>query len=737
MSLARPKTSSGILPNPSTLTTYEMEETAMRAPGRAGIATWAVLTLGSLSYPEIALAQLRGVFGQRGTSNSSEMAPGFGGTRGDGALPMPGPFPFVGGMERQGQGRRPQREFDAPNGPRRPFNNANPSNLNSGQPYQAADGTWYYPDGRPNMTAAPRPGANAGLPYQNAGQPYQAGDGNWYYPDGRPYTAAQPAANAAQPYLAVDGKWYYPDGRPYTAANAQPAANAGQPYQAVDGNWYYPDGRPYTTTAAQPAAPTSTTAATPSPSTVPETATPAANVIPDLERPVAVANNIVRTRLPAARSTVREELAQELSRSLEEGIDRMESSLRAALFSEADEAAFLGIYKRSFTEDTPQFRLARKNIKYLDADELRQGLIIDQIVDAGAQVYPAKLELSAKFGTFKREVLGGRSSAEFDQAAKGLLKTYERIARSPEFTDMSVPDPDQVRAEVSGLRCCFEVRHKLAESREAAAGSMVTMDKRFWIVSYPGLPKDTVHAIDPQVCLCGTGTGTIGARDAGLLDLGVPLLNRVVSPLPEIPRPSAPSGAVVYNPKTSPATVHYVTDGASYELKPGQSRTHQVTANSRITYDRGGTLGNITYQLSAGTYRFSIEDRTWQLTKPSFSVVIDNSANGCDFQCDIDGQPKVIPARKTLEVASNYPISIRFDREEGQPASCKLIDETPRVTIGVAPGSAALDLFPGSSQELCIRPVASDAIASLPQPELATPARVGRQPVLPTVEDLQ
>ena len=263
------------------------------------------------------------------------------------------------------------------------------------------------------------------------------------------------------------------------------------------------------------------------------------------------------------------------------------------------------------------------------------------------------------------------------------------------------------------------------------------MDKRFWIVSYPGLPKDTVHAIDPQICLCGTGTGTIGARDAGLLDLGVPLLNRAVSPLPEIPRPSAPSGAVVYNPKTSPATVHYVTDGASYELKPGQSRTHQVTANSRITYDRGGTLGNITYQLSAGTYRFSIEDRAWQLTKPSFSVVIDNSANGCDFQCDIDGQPRVIPARKTLEVASNYPISIRFDREEGQPASCKLIDETPRVTVGVAPGSAALDLFPGSSQELCIRPVASDAIASLPQSKVASPARVGRQPVLPTVEDLQ
>jgi hypothetical protein len=266
---------------------------------------------------------------------------------------------------------------------------------------------------------------------------------------------------------------------------------------------------------------------------------------------------------------------------------------------------------------------------------------------------------------------------------------------------------------------------------------MVTMDKRFRIVSYPGSPKDTVQAIDPHVCLWGTGTGTIEVRDAELLDLGVPLLNREVSPLAEIPRPPAPSGTVIYNSKSSPITVHYVTDSVSYELKPGESRTHEVNANSRITYNRGGTLGNITYQLTAGTYRFSIQDRAWQVTKPTFSVIIDNLANGCDFHCDVDGQPRVIPARKTLQLDSNYPISIRFDREEGQVTSCKLIGETPRVTVGVAPGSSALDLFPGSSQELCIRPVASESIASLTQPGSATPEKVGRQPVLPTVEDLR
>jgi hypothetical protein len=580
-----------------------------------------------------------------------------------------------------------------------PFPSPFPPYASAGQPYQGKDGKWYYPDGRPY---------SGHHPIMNSGRVYLGKDGKWYNPDGRPYTASQRTMNAGQPYMAVDGKWYYPDGQPYTAVQrlytaAKPVsntlpANGGQPSLAEDGKWYYPDGRPYVTTPA---------------------------------------NNRVRTRLPAAKSTVHEKLAHGLSRLVEEDTDRTESGLRAALFNEADEAALLGIYKKSYTEDTPQFRLARKNLKSLDADKLRQGLSIDRIVDAGARIYPAKLELSTKFGTFKKAVLGGRSLDEFDQAAKDLLETYEPIGLFPEFTKLGVPDPGQVRAEVSRLRSLFEVRLRLAETREAVGGSMIKMDQRFWIVLYPGLPKDTVHAIDPQVCLWGTGTGAIEIRDAGLPDLGVPLLIRAVPPLPEIPRPPAPSGAFIQNSKASPATVHYLADGASYELKPGQSRTHKVTENSRISYDRGGTLGSIEYRLSPGSFRFAIEDRAWQFTTATSMIVIDNSANGSDFHCDIGGRPKVIPARKALEVASDYPISIRFDREEGQPSSCKLIEETTpvTVTVGVAPGSAAIDLFPGSSEQLCLSPVAPNASAALPQPEPAIPTRADRQRILPTVED--
>jgi hypothetical protein len=50
--------------------------------------------------------------------------------------------------------------------------------------------------------------------------------------------------------------------------------------------------------------------------------------------------------------------------------------------------------------------------------------------------------------------------------------------------------------------------------------------------------------------------------------------------------------------------------------------------------------------LTAGTYRFSIpaQARSWQVTRTSFSVLVDNSAHGCAVHCESDGQPRTIRA---------------------------------------------------------------------------------------------
>jgi hypothetical protein len=125
------------------------------------------------------------------------------------------------------------------------------------------------------------------------------------------------------------------------------------------------------------------------------------------------------------------------------------------------------------------------------------------------------------------------------------------------------------------------------------------------------------------------------------------------------------------------------------------------------------------------------------VNKTSFTVMIDNAANGCDFQCEIDGQPRTIAPHKTLQVTSAYPIAIRFDRGNGQSTASKILGDTRQVTVGVTPGSAALDLFPGTSQQLAVRPVSPEPIAAQANPAAATAPKLGRQPVLPTAEDLQ
>jgi len=255
------------------------------------------------------------------------------------------------------------------------------------------------------------------------------------------------------------------------------------------------------------------------------------------------------------------------------------------------------------------------------------------------------------------------------------------------------------------------------------------------------LPRDTVQAIDPQICLWGTGTGSgpVEIQDGALVDLGVPLLHPEAVPLAEASKPFARTGVLVQNPQANNFAVNYVLDGTPYTLKAGESRSHKINEKSQISYNRGRALGDIFYKLTAGTYRFSIpaQARSWQASRTSFSVLVDNSANGCAFHCEIDGQPRTIPPGKTLPLTSAYPIAVRFDQDNGRTTSSKILGDMASVTVGVAPGSTALDLFPGNSQALAVRPPKLDSIASQTQPGSPTSAKPGRQSILPTLDDLQ
>ena len=202
------------------------------------------------------------------------------------------------------------------------------------------------------------------------------------------------------------------------------------------------------------------------------------------------------------------------------------------------------------------------------------------------------------FHTLKRSVLDGQSAADVERAARGLLKTYEGLARAQEFDGLNLPSPDEVREAAAGLQQLFEVRQRLAEDKGAGRRGMITLDRRFQIVRYPRLPRDTVQAVDPQVCLWGYGLGISGAtdRDPGRRAHrpGRPAVNPDASPLADAPRPAActaATGALVQNPEGNKAKVSYVIDGVSYELKPGESRTHAITAKSQIQLQPGRHAG--------------------------------------------------------------------------------------------------------------------------------------------------
>ena len=134
------------------------------------------------------------------------------------------------------------------------------------------------------------------------------------------------------------------------------------------------------------------------------------------------------------------------------------------------------------------------------------------------------------------------------------------------------------------------------------------MDRRFQIVALSRPPSR--HRPGPRSAGLPLGIGLGHDRDPGCRAHGpgrpareLPRLH----PWPRPPRPAAGAGVLVQNPQANKVKVSYVIDGVSYELKPGESRTHAITAKSQIRYNRGGTQGNVVYQLSAGTYRFAIQ----------------------------------------------------------------------------------------------------------------------------------
>jgi hypothetical protein len=153
------------------------------------------------------------------------------------------------------------------------------------------------------------------------------------------------------------------------------------------------------------------------------------------------------------------------------------------------------------------------------------------------------------------------------------------------------------------------------------------------------------------------------------------------------------SGVLLVNPSRSGANVTYRLNGETYEMKPGMSQRLPL-ARWLIEFDRGGSIGTSQYRLDPGTYTFTPTDTGWELYKQRFDITIDNTRNPHDFHFVYNGKPLVIRAGRTRDLASLYPIFIRYDRGMGGELVQKVLNFSGTVEVGINAADNLWDVFP-------------------------------------------
>lgn len=150
---------------------------------------------------------------------------------------------------------------------------------------------------------------------------------------------------------------------------------------------------------------------------------------------------------------------------------------------------------------------------------------------------------------------------------------------------------------------------------------------------------------------------------------------------------------LLVNPKDSGGPVRYSLDGNPYNCEPGNVQDVAGPGSWLVEFDRGTGGETARYTLTEGTYTFTVTEKGWELYNTTYTVALDNSANGGDFFFLLDGKEESVPAGATRSLTGKFPMVVSFDRGDGgDPAARTLESGTYRVGLGN--DSKALDLIP-------------------------------------------
>lgn len=320
-------------------------------------------------------------------------------------------------------------------------------------------------------------------------------------------------------------------------------------------------------------------------------------------------------------------------------------------------------------------------------------------IDAAA-VYEAWLEAKpgdttgaeriARQTAVKRAFLALQQSAEDGKATGDDVDALREALDKLAPTEPRAADLTQALAPTSTW---VEIQSILAGANpdSSAIGKLPT--GKVTVIRNPNLSIGTAIVLAPDTVMVGNrgrgGVAIVKANAAEALDLPViasePVRDAEGSPIE--------GGVLLINPSSSGVTVSYRLNGEGYRMEPGMSQRLQP-ANWTIEFDRGGAMGVSQYRLGAGTYAFTPTETGWELYKRRYDVTIDNTRNPHDFHFVINGKPLVVRGGHAKDLASIYPILIRYDRGTGGELVQKALNFSGTVEVGVNAADNLWDVFP-------------------------------------------
>lgn len=153
------------------------------------------------------------------------------------------------------------------------------------------------------------------------------------------------------------------------------------------------------------------------------------------------------------------------------------------------------------------------------------------------------------------------------------------------------------------------------------------------------------------------------------------------------------NGVLLINPAHAGAIIAYRLNGETYMMQPGMSQ-RLPPAKWFVEFDRGGSNGVSQYRLIPGTYAFTPSETGWELYKRRYDITIDNTRNPYDFHFAFNGKPLVVRSSRTKDLASLYPIFIRYDRGTGGEMVQTALNFSGTVEVGINAADNLWDIFP-------------------------------------------